>query len=281
MSDSATTQAPDWNSFARKQAHERFRKQSAIMGSELTRLIVRQADVHPNMQVLDVACGSGEPAISIAAQMNGTGQVVGTDISTEPLAVARDRAQQRGLTNLQFQEADVAKLPLANESFDRVTCRLGLMYFADVPRSLAEIRRVLRPEGRFTAATWGPISQPYFEITVGTILRFMPYLSIPEAAHMIFRFGDPDTVRRALQSLGFADVHSELRTVAWNWEGSPQELWQYFQAVTVPFAALFQAIPAGRKAEIDRAVEMGIARLFDGTRVRIDAQFTLATAVKG
>ncbi len=89
--------SPDWNSFARKQAGERWRKQSAAMGRGLTELVVREAAVEPGMNVLDVACGSGEPAISIASQLNNAGQVIGVDISAEPLAVARERATQRKL----------------------------------------------------------------------------------------------------------------------------------------------------------------------------------------
>lgn len=250
------------------------------MGSELTRLVVREADVQAGMDVLDVACGSGEPAISVASLLNGTGHIVGTDISPEPLEVARQRAEQRGLGNLDFQHADVASLPFPDESFDRVTCRLGLMYFPDVSKALVEIRRVMRPGGRFTAATWGPMTQPYFDLTVGTLRRLMPELSIPESAQQIFRFGDPSTVSEALSAAGFTNVRVALQSVPWNWEGSPQELWQYFQAVTVPFTPLFQQIPPARKPDLDSAVEAELALRYDGTRVEFKAQFTVATAHK-
>lgn len=154
--------SPDWNSFARKQAGQRWRKQSAAMGRGLTELLVREADVEPGMNVLDVACGSGEPAISIASQLNDTGRVIGVDISAEPLAVARERAAQRKLTNVSFQQADVQRLPFAAARFDRVTCRLGLMFIADVSQALAEIKRVLRPSGRFATAAWGAFGATLF-----------------------------------------------------------------------------------------------------------------------
>ena len=273
-----TNDTPDWNSFARKQAGERWRKQSAVMGRGLTELVAREAAVEPGMDVLDVACGTGEPGIMIATTLNGTGRVVGIDISAEPLGVARERASQRKLTNASFQQADVQQLPFEDSSFDRVTSRLGIMFFSDLARAFAEIRRVLRPGGRFVAAAWGPLAQPYFNQTIGTVRRVIPDLNIPAGAASMFRFGDPAAVHTALSSAGFAKVHAEIRTVPWNWEGPPPELWEYFQAVTVPFAPLLNAIPKERKPEVDAEVESAFTALYDGSTVRMQAQFTLATA---
>jgi ubiquinone/menaquinone biosynthesis C-methylase UbiE len=84
-----TAKHSDWNSFARTNASERWRRQSATMGTPLTQLIVAEAKVEPGMAVLDVACGTGEPAISIAMRLNGAGGgVIGVEISPEPLKVA-------------------------------------------------------------------------------------------------------------------------------------------------------------------------------------------------
>ena len=83
MSDS---QPPaSWNTFARVNASQRWRKPSAAMGRAMTEAIVREAHVEAHMRVLDVACGTGEPAISLATLLNGTGEVIATDISSEPL----------------------------------------------------------------------------------------------------------------------------------------------------------------------------------------------------
>ena len=100
-----------WDSFARLNAAERFKAQSAEMGAAVTEAIVKAAAVGtgegqeslaagyaadaapaagartPGMRVLDVACGSGEPSISIAALLQGTGQVVGLDLAETPLEV--------------------------------------------------------------------------------------------------------------------------------------------------------------------------------------------------
>ena len=126
----------DWNSFARLNAGERFRRQSAMMGAPLTNLIVDEAHIEPGLHVLDIACGAGEPAISLATKLNGTGEVIGTDISAEPLKVAEGRAEQRALKNVAFRLADAHQLPFNDAQFDRVTSRLGLMFFSDLPNCL-------------------------------------------------------------------------------------------------------------------------------------------------
>lgn len=160
-----------WDSFARLNAGDRFKKQSAEMGTAVTEAIVEAAAVTPGIRALDVACGSGEPAISIATLLKGSGQVVGLDMAAGPLEVARERARKRGLDNVEFVQGDVHALQFEDESFDRVTSRLGVMFFADLRKALGELHRVLKPGGRVALLAWGAMEQPYFDATIGTVLR--------------------------------------------------------------------------------------------------------------
>ena len=75
------------------------------------------------MQVLDVASGTGEPAISLGERVGPAGHVSGLDLSADLLEIATRRAQQRGLGNVSFHPGDAHKLPFANETFDLATCR--------------------------------------------------------------------------------------------------------------------------------------------------------------
>jgi ubiquinone/menaquinone biosynthesis C-methylase UbiE len=269
---------PIWNSSARLNAGERFRAQSAEMGAAVTEAVVEAARLAEGMHVLDVGCGSGEPAISIAARLAVSGTVVGIDQASEPLKVARGRASQRGLANVEFRQGDVHALEFASESFDRVTSRLGVMFFADLAGALGEMRRVLRPGGRVALLAWGPMEQPYFERTVGVARRLHPELAIPPAARPMFRFGETGTLRRALEAAGFHDVEEQLHPLRWDWHGSPEELWEYFRGVTAPFHPLLEAVDGD--AEVEKAVLAALGEHFDGTYVRCEAQMVIATGEK-
>lgn len=269
----------DWNSFARAHASQKWRKQSAAMGASLTRAIVDAARVEPGMRVLDIACGTGEPAISLAA-LRGSGDVVGIDISPEPLKIAAERATERGLTNVQFQQADAHELPFPDESFHRITSRLGVMFFAEPERALREMHRVLKPGGTATLLAWGPIDQPYFETTIGSVLKLIPGSAIPVQGLKMFSFAEAGTLANALRQAKFSRTEERFVTLPFPWPGPPQEVWAYFQSVTVPFAPLLQSIPAACRTQVDETVLREIGRYYDGQAVQFTATVNITVAVK-
>lgn len=249
------------------------------MGSDMTRAIVEAAQVAPGMRVLDLACGTGEPAISLAALV-GNGEVIGVDLSSAPLEIAVQRAAQRGLANASFQQADAHHLPFPHNTFDRITSRLGAMFFSDLPRAAAEMHRVLKPGGKAVLLVWGPIDQPYFATTIGTVLRLLPGAVVPESGHRMFALGGTGVLSQTLKQAGFSTSEERLVTVPWTWPGTPQEVWEYFQEVTVPFAPLLQSIPAERRAAIDAEVLRSIALYYDGSSIKFTATVNIAVAVK-
>ena len=270
----------NWNSSARTNAGQKWRKQSAIMGSSMTEAIVEAARVEPGMRVLDIACGTGEPSISLAVGMRGSGEVTGIDISSEPLKIAEERAKERGLTNVKFQLADVHALPFANESFDRITSRLGVMYFGELPRALDEMCRVLKPGGTATLLAWGPMEQPYFQTTIGTVLRFLPGAETPESGKKVFVFGEAGLLLQAFRNARFTRVEERFVTLPYIWPGPPAEVWEYFQGVTVPFAPLLQSIPDAIRPQIDQAVVHELERFYDGQETKLTAIVNITIAVK-
>lgn len=270
----------NWDNHSRAQASLQWRKQSAIMGQHVTNAIVEAAKVEPGMKVLDVACGSGEPAISIAMLLNGTGEVIGVDLAQAALQTATERTRQRQLSNIRFQSADAHQLPFPDNSFDRVTSRLGVMFFEDLPRALREMHRVLKPGGRVVLLAWGPMNQPYFETTIGTVLRAMPGATLPEVAKNMFAFGEPGVLAKKMADAGFREVEESLSKEPWNWPGLPADVWAYFQDVAVPFAPLLKSIPPELRHEVDAKVLQAIGRYYDGQEIKFTATVNITSASK-
>lgn len=95
---------------------------------------------------LDVCCGSGDLARLLAQRVGATGQVFGVDFSSAQLAIARQRPLPTNAPSITWVEADALHLPFENDFFDAATMGYGLRNVIDIPASLSEIYRVLKPQ---------------------------------------------------------------------------------------------------------------------------------------
>src|SRR5947207_8302990 len=102
---------------------------SAAMGRDATDVLVDYARPTLGMKILDLANGTGEPAITIASRIGPEGHVIALDLSPELLQIAEERRSERDLTNLTTRQADANNLPFPDQSFEigRASCR-GRVY---------------------------------------------------------------------------------------------------------------------------------------------------------
>ena len=105
-------------------------------------MAIAAAQVAPGDRILDVSTGTGEAALAAIKAVGASGLVIGVDIASAMLMCARER-----LTDPSFWPVagDGQALPFKDASFDAVVCQLGLQFFPDPTRGLAEFRRVLAP----------------------------------------------------------------------------------------------------------------------------------------
>jgi demethylmenaquinone methyltransferase/2-methoxy-6-polyprenyl-1,4-benzoquinol methylase len=108
----------------------------------------------PGLRLLDLAGGTGDIAFRVlertARRQGPAPEVIVSDVNPAMLEVGRDRAlDQNRLQALGWLCADAEALPLASGSFDACTIAFGIRNVTRIERALAEIRRVLRPGGRF------------------------------------------------------------------------------------------------------------------------------------
>ena len=98
--------------------------------------MLSETPIEAGDRVLDIACGSGGPALSIARAVGDGGHVTATDFVTEMFEIVEREAKAEGLTNISVQQADATDLPFDDGSFDVVTCRFGIMFVPEVDRAL-------------------------------------------------------------------------------------------------------------------------------------------------
>ncbi len=132
------TEFNDWVRAGRGPSMERGHRP---VGEQAIRLL----EIPEDGRVLDVGCGNGW-ATRLMAQEASHGRVVGIDISDEMVDLARESAV---LSNMEFREASAERLPFAENEFTHVFSMESLYYYGDTLRALQEIRRVLKPGGRF------------------------------------------------------------------------------------------------------------------------------------
>lgn len=117
--------------------------------SKARRRVLELAGVRPPEDVLEVATGTGVQLVRLA-QANPGGRTVGVELAAGMLAQTRRRLDTAGLGDVQVVEGSALELPFEDESFDLAVnaYMLDLLPRDDIPRALAELKRVLRPDGR-------------------------------------------------------------------------------------------------------------------------------------
>ena len=148
----------------------------AIRG--LHQLIVDRARLIPEMSALDVGCGIGGPARSIAG-ISGA-DVTGLNISENQATVCRDLTRQSGQNGtVRFVVGDAMAMPFADGTFDVVYCTEAFCHVPDKASSFRECHRVLKPGGVFTGVDWFWLADPAADRVRPHVEPLYQYFQIP------------------------------------------------------------------------------------------------------
>ena len=177
------------------------------MFEPLTAAMIEDAGISAGQSVLDVAGGPGEPSLTIAEIVGPTGSVTHTDAVPAMVATAEHEARHRGLTNMNCQQCLAESLPFADDTFDVVVSRLGVMFFPDVVAGLREMLRVTKPKGVVCLAVWGSSEANPFTSSVTKVMqRYMPMPSAEPDAPGAFRFSGRGKLAGLLTEAGATNV---------------------------------------------------------------------------
>jgi SAM-dependent methyltransferase len=189
-------------------------------------------------RVLELAAGPGDTGFMAADAIAPDGILISSDASAGMLDVARERAEEQGITNVEFKQLQLEWIDLPTASIDVVLCRWGVMLAVDPSAALRECRRVLKPGGRLAVAVWDPPEMNPWTVIVQQALVELGHAE-PAAGSGpgMFALAESGKLVRLLEDAGFFDIETAsvpiVRSYAsvLDWLGETRDLSRQFSAV--------------------------------------------------
>lgn len=201
-------------------------------------------------KVLDLCCGQGTLTAKLAKRNL---EVVGLDFS--PGMLKRARAAAPGVL---FAEGDAQALPYDDKDFDAVVCNFGMMHIPDQPKALAEVARVLKPEGIFSMTSWvGPEASDAFRLIFANARANLPNGVAPPPQPDLFIYGRPDDAADFLGESGLDVQAQRMLPLAWDLE-DPKDLFSIFLNGTVGARMTLMALDESGRRRAAQGVEDAI-----------------------
>src|SRR5918993_985060 len=218
--------------------------------------LIESAGISIGQTVLDVATGTGQPALTIVKIVGQNGRVIGVDLSPEMIETAKEEAAYLGLTNkVDFQVVKDESLSMfSDNAFDSVVCRNGLMFMPDPVKALKAFLRVLKPGGKASVTVWGsPEKSPVMAVVMKTISRHLPDMKPPPPGTPGGMFGIPtaDMLRDYFLKAGFSTFNAEIIEVTVAQTDTAEQFWQAMTEVTGFLVILLPKLPEEKKLAIN------------------------------
>jgi len=261
-----------------------WRRRDALLrkgAAPVTERMLELVGISSGSRLLDIASGTGEPAISAAQIVGESGKVVGTDLVDDMLAVAREKAAKAHLDNIEFRCMDGEALDVADASFDAVTIRWGLMFMPQPQVCLAAAHQALKQHGRISLACWAaPEKNPFVGVLMNTLRNYMDIPTPPPGTPGIFAFADADRLQHTLASAGFRNIELEEMAIDVLEVADGRAYWQAISDMAAPVMALVRQLEESARADyIDELIKLADA-LKQGETLRMRGCTWIAAADK-
>jgi SAM-dependent methyltransferase len=207
-----------WDEAAKGWGRQADRTQS--VAQPISDWMIEHAALMPGQRVLELAAGPGDTGFMAARLIQPGGTLICSDASAEMLDVARERAEEQGIQNVEFKQLQLEWIDLPTADVDAVLCRWGLMLAVDPAAALRECRRVLKPGGRLALAVWDLAeANPWATITQQVLIELGHAEPPPLGGPGMFALAAPGMLAEMLADAGFFEVDIEPVSIVRRYEG--------------------------------------------------------------
>ena len=242
--------------------------------------LVDALNPQPGERIVELAAGPGETGFMAAQRLGEEGHLLSTDQAPEMIEVARRRAAELELTNVDFAVIDAQRLELPPGSFDGALCRWGYMLMAQPTEAMRRTRSALHEGGRLALATWDRPDRNLW--LAAPVLALVANGSMPPpnpADPSPFALPDPADIEQRLRSAGFGSVrtdHVEFRQRYASFE----EYWGETMDLAAPLADVIDGLPAGEADTVAAAARQTLSQFIgDDGAMAVPASAVVALAV--
>ncbi len=245
---------------------------------------MRLCDISSEDHILDVACGTGNTAIT-AARRTGA-KVTGIDFTPNMLTQAKMEADLAGTEDIEWKESDVEDLPFEDESFDAVLSSFGHMFAPHPEVAIKEMLPVTKSCGRIAFATWPPehangelfdVMAKHIPISSATIANTASANS-PPPPYSTMQWGTPEVVQKRLGvDSNVKNIHFERGAIN-KPVLSPNHYWKMASTKGDTLIQAIQTIKDPQKAEdLKKDILQAIAPYIHDNMLRLDYLVTVNT----
>ena len=195
--------------------------------------LIQSVALRDDYLVLDVATGTGEPGMT-AASIVKRGKVIGTDLSEKMIAVARENAATRKISNYTPVICDAGQLPFHDDYFDAAMARFGFMFFPDMLLCAKEMCRVLKKTRKISTSVWsGPEQNPWASIIIGIVNKMVGVEPPPPDMPGLFRCAKTGFMPDIFYKSGFINISEKEISGTLDFE-NPEQYWNFMTSVAAP-----------------------------------------------
>jgi SAM-dependent methyltransferase len=168
------------------------------------------ANLRPGQVVLELAAGPGDTGFMAGERIQPGGTLISSDAVAGMLDVARERAEELGVHEVEFKQLQLEWIDQPTASVDVVLVKWALMLLLDPAAALRECRRVLKPGGRLVIAVWDSVERnPWATIPQRALIELGHAEPPDSGAPGMFALADPAQLRELLEGAGLFDIEIE------------------------------------------------------------------------